>query len=217
MKNTIIWEKMVIEDMKIITSEQIDTLAKRIGKNGEDIRDYLLKEGYIVRIFKGIFYVLSYDERRRSFPKKSVFYHEMSIYDIVRMALEAKGVKKWYFGLETALKMNLMTHEYFTMDFVITDSFRTTQPIDIIGYKYKFFQWSKWHFQQGIIKRKGLPFSDKEKTVLDLIYQSHRKGANLDFTLGPYREYHNKIDILKFKKYLLNYPERFQRRIEEYL
>ncbi len=69
---------------------------------------------------------------------------------MISKALKIKGVKHWYFGLETALKINNMTHEYFTMNFVITDSYRTTKIINILDTKFQFLKWSQKHFTFGI-------------------------------------------------------------------
>ena len=46
----------------------------------------------------------------------------MNYFEIIKNGLIIKGVKKWYFGLETALKLNNMTNEYFTIDYVVNDS-----------------------------------------------------------------------------------------------
>ena len=78
---------------------------------------------YIIRIFRGIFYVKSLEEIKY----KKVKYNHL---ELVAKGLELKGVKHWYFGLHTALKLNNATHEYFTIDYVITDSFYRNKPIE---------------------------------------------------------------------------------------
>ena len=126
MKTTLIWKKMLINESKIVTSAEIRNLARDLNKDEWGSLDYLQKHGYIYRILRGIYYIKNADERERNFFEQSVF-------EMVSNALKLKGVKHWYFGLETALKLNEMTHEYFTINYVMTDSFRTTKVIDILG------------------------------------------------------------------------------------
>ena len=114
----------MIDGHKIASSEDIRKLARSIKRSEERSLSYLQEEGYITRIFRGIFYVKSPDEREKGYFRKS-------IYEIVAMGLEFKGVEKWYFGLETALKLNNLAHEYFDINYVITDSYRTTKIIKI--------------------------------------------------------------------------------------
>lgn len=42
--------------------------------------------------------------------------------ELVRKGMELKKVKNWYFGPHTALKMNNMTHEHFTIEDLVSDS-----------------------------------------------------------------------------------------------
>jgi len=119
MKTSLIWKRLLIVGKKIVGSSEIKSLARELGKNEERSLYYLQEEGYIVRIFRGIFYVKTMEERELGTFNNT-------IYEIVALALKEKGVENWYFGLENGLKINNMTHEYFTIDYVITDSYRTT-------------------------------------------------------------------------------------------
>ena len=71
---------------------------------------------------------------------------------VIGEGLKIKGVKNWYFGLETALKLNTMTHEYFTIDYVISDQYRTTKTIHILDKDFKFIKWRSSITTFGIIK-----------------------------------------------------------------
>ena len=207
MKASLIWKKLLLEGKRTTTSEEIRLLAKKIGRDGWRSVKYLQSQGYITRILKGHFYVRSLEERERRG-------YDHSFYEIVAMALKEKGVKHWYFGLETALKMNNMTHEYFTIDHVLTDSYRTTKVIRICNTGFKFIKRSKKHFRDGIIKKNMIRYSDPEKTVLDLAHIEFLKDKETENYLSHIREYKDKIDVGLITIYLYSYPQMFRVGVE---
>lgn len=202
MKSSVVWEKLRIEGKEIVTSKEVKELAEKIGKDGENTLYYLQEEGYLSRIFRGIFYVKSWEERKRSVE-------EYSIYELIAMALDKKGVENWYFALETALKINNMTHEYFSVDYAFTGSYRTTKIIEIQDQKFKFFKRRKEHFSQGVTTDKDIRYSDPEKTILDLKYRSYLKDDRSDHL----KQYGDKIETSKIKNYLKDYSKSFERKV----
>ena len=92
---------------------------------------YLMTNNYIIRILRGIFYVKSIEERKF----KNV---DMDYLAVIKRTLEIKEVKNWYFGLNTAVKLNNLTHEYFVIDYVLNDIIARPRPIEILGHKIKF-------------------------------------------------------------------------------
>ncbi len=210
MKTSLIWKRLLILEKKIVTSGEIKELADKLGKDEERSIYYLQEEEYISRILRGFFYVKSIDERVRGT-------YDVSIYEIVAMALKKKGVAKWYFGLETALKMNNMTHEYFTIDYVLTDSYRTTKVIKILGTRFQFFKRSEKYFHNGIIAKNRIIYSDPEKTILDLTYHGYLDSKNPELFLSPIKEYREKIESEKAKEYLSMYPPSFQEKVVGFL
>ena len=206
MRASLIWKRLLIQDKRIVTSGEIKELANQLGKNEERSLHYLQEEGYIARILRGFFIVKSIEERERGT-------YDSSIYEMVALALEDKGVKRWYFGLETALKINNMTHEYFTIDYVLTDSYRTTKVIRILDSKFQFFKRRERYFQDGIIARNGIKYSDPEKTVLDLAYQGYLASRDPGLFLSPIKEYKENIEFEKAHKYLSMYPPSFQEKL----
>ncbi len=210
MKTSLIWKRLLIVGKKIVGSSEIKSLARELGKNEERSLYYLQEEGYIVRIFRGIFYVKTMEERELGTFNNT-------IYEIVALALKEKGVENWYFGLENGLKINNMTHEYFTIDYVITDSYRTTKVIRICNTRFQFFKRSIKQFQNGILQRDGVRYSNPEKTVLDLVYQRYLDSGDSDYLLLPIKEYREKIDLRMTKDYLSMYPPSFQAKVEEFL
>jgi len=204
MKTTLVWKRLILEKRRITTSGRIKELAVKMGKNGIRTIRYLQEHGYIVRVLRGFYYVRTPDEREGG-------YLVHSIYEVVAMVLKEKGVGRWFFGLETALKLNNMTHEYYTTIYVITDSFETTKVIKIQNHDFRFLKWADRHFEFGISRKGMLRYSDKEKTVLDIAYQTYRKNSGSDHSLNTIKEYSGLLDIAVMKKYLRRYPVRFQR------
>ena len=202
MKMSILWRRLLVEGRSYTTSEDLASLAEDIGRDPEVCLRYLQQQGYIHRILRGIFYVASPNERERGALVPSV-------YQLVAKALEMKGVDKWYFGLDTALKVNGMTHEYFMIDYVITDSFKTTKVIRVLDRNFRFLQWSDWHFESGIIKQEGIRFSDLEKTVLDLAYRYYRREGPGREAFSPFVEFEGITDHVRMKEHLRAYPDRF--------
>lgn len=161
----LIVEKLERSSEKFITSKELKDYSKRLSVNASIVVKYLVRHKHISRIFNGIFYIYSIEERKLG---KS----EVAFYEILKEALKIKGVKNWYFGLETALKLNNLTHEYFTVDYIINDTLFRQKSISIMGRKVKFYKLTKKMFCFGIKKDK-INYSDPEKTLLDLLHLKH--------------------------------------------
>ena len=204
---SLIWKKLLLEDTVIVTSREIFALALELGKKPVRSLKYLKSMGYLERIFRGIYYVYTPEEMEMGGC-------DYSIYEIVAMGLQAKGVKGWYFGLETGLKMNRMTHEFFTIDHVITDIYKTTKPIDIMDYNVRFLRWRSGYQRFGLVKRGGIRFSDPEKTVLDLMYKRFKAGHSRRHYISIMDEYERFLDMDVLERYLDHYPIPFQNRVE---
>lgn len=181
--------KLQLSNKKFITGEELKVSCKEINLDYYTAIRYLTHYNYLVRIFKGIFYIRTLEERKLN--KTDIGYLE-----IIKIALEIKGVKNWYFGLETALKLNNLTHEYFTIDYVVSDSLFRAKPITILGRKIKFVKLSPKLISFGLKKNK-LPYSDPEKTTLDMLYlKRYGKGEFLELS-----EKLSKLKLSKYSKY----------------
>src|SRR3989344_7840850 len=101
----LIVEKLARDNKKFILAEEIKDYCRKLSFDYLPTIKYLLRNKYLARIFRGIFYVYSTEERKWG---KS----EMNSFEILKEALTVKRVKNWYFGLETGLKLNNITHEY---------------------------------------------------------------------------------------------------------
>ena len=206
-KSSIIRDKLILEEKEIVESSEIKDLCAKIGRNYETTLRYLLSQGYFVRIFKGVFYVKTLDEMRFNKLK----YNTM---ELVAMGLDVKSVDNWYFGLETALKLNNLTHEYFNTIFVISDTFRRTKAIKIRNETFEFFKWKPEMATFGIIKDGKIRYSDPEKTILDIAYRNSYTGRKDETIISKVLEY---LPVLSFEKighYLEHYPVKLQRIVE---
>lgn len=199
----LITKKLRIEKMKFITREELKKYCKELNMDYYTAIRYLLTNNYLIRILRGIFYVSSIEERKM---KKTSINHLEAIKETLRI----KGVKNWYFGLETALKLNNVTHEYYPATYVLNDSISRTNLIKILNHKVKFIKLNRTLFGFGIIKN-DLNHSDTEKTILDMIYLRKYNSISDE-------EIKNEIiDIIKYcskstlKEYSKHYPKTVQK------
>jgi predicted transcriptional regulator of viral defense system len=134
-KTSLLLKKLRIEEKEFVTSDELKNYCKPMDLNYEATIKYFIYRGYLTRIFKGIFHVKSLDDVKLGKAK----YNHL---ELVSKGLELKGIKNWYFGLYTALKLNNMTHEHFAVDYVINDKLLRPKPMTISGYKFRFLKLS---------------------------------------------------------------------------
>lgn len=194
-----------IENKRIITREEIKKYCKTLEADYYPMINYLLGNKYLVRILRGIFYINDLEERK-SKPK-------ISFYDAITKALEIKGIKNYYFGLESAIKLNNLTHEYFTIDYIINDKIKRPKPIDILGHKTKFLKIKPKLMKFGIKKEK-IPYSDIEKTILDIVYFGIYNKKPIAYLKNKIIDYLSKSNKKKLNKYLKYYPKTVERIIQ---
>ena len=61
-KSNLLLKKLAIDKKEFIISEELKRYCKIMGLNYEITIRHLVSRGYLIRIFKGIFYVKSLDE-----------------------------------------------------------------------------------------------------------------------------------------------------------
>ena len=180
MKTDILLRKLRIENREFVTSEDLRAYCKILKLDYDIAIRHLVPRGYLVRIFRGIFYIKTLEELKLARPR----YNHL---ELVARGLELKRVKNWYFGLHTALKLNNMTHETFVVEDVVSDKLFRANPIAIAGYKFKFSKLSSSLLGFGIRNAEnGVKYSDPEKTILDFIYLWKYNG-------NPEEKWTNKI------------------------
>lgn len=198
-------EKLWIENKKFIKSEEIKEYCRSMKMDHTQAIHYLSKRRILVRIFKGIFYIKSIEEIKLGRNK----YNHLQL---VAKGLELKGVKNWYFGLHSALKLNDMTHEYFTIEEVISDSIFRANPINIAGYKFRFIKLSPSLVVFGINNsRNHLRYSDAEKTIIDFIYLARHKGTPVDKIIIDVSSWITTTTLSKSK--LRNYARKYPKQV----
>ena len=196
--------KLEMSDKKFITREELREYCEKLKLDYYMVIRYLTHYRYLVRILRGIFYIKSIEERKLN---KTDINH----FEIIKEALKIKGVKNWYFGLSTALNLNNLTHEYFTIDYVISDMLFRAKPFLILGYKTKFIKINSRLVSFGIIN-KGIPYSDAEKTMLDFVYLKEHGSIKLI----P-EEIFDSCSKTKLIKYSKKYDKRTIKKLKELL
>lgn len=207
MKMTDLLKRIHLEDREFLTAKDLRIYCKSRRLSYDDVVKYFEKMGYLLRIFRGIFYVKSPEELKIGRSK----YNHL---ELVAKGLEIKGVKNWYFGLHSALKLNNMTHEHFAIEDVINDSILRPKPMTIAGYKFKFVKISPSLLDFGITKKEDMRYSDPEKTILDFIYIWRYNGIPPEKIIADVSEWAENISNKKFEKYSKKYPKSVERIVE---
>ncbi|MHA1728723.1 MAG: type IV toxin-antitoxin system AbiEi family antitoxin domain-containing protein [Promethearchaeota archaeon] len=211
MKSTILLKKFYIEDKEFVKSHEIKEYCNILDLNYENVIRYFISRGYLLRIFRGIFYVKHLEELKFGFNKYSHL-------ELVSKGLDLKGIKNWYFSLYTALKLNNATHEYFTIDYVISENLYRNKPIYIADYKFKFMKLKPDLLNFGITEnglKNGIRYSDLEKTIIDFIYIWIYNSIPRKKILIDVSEYTNNLSEKRIKNYAKNYPNSIKEIVEE--
>jgi len=187
---------------KILARKDFDSLATKYNFDKDTLRRVMLNKGYLITIFRGVYYLKSYEEKKLNFLK-------YSSYELLALGLEKKRIK-WYFGLNTALKFLNITHEVFPINIVINDKFNRTKPMKVAGSSFFFIKLKPSLFfdikEAKTENSISLYYSRLEKTLLDMIYL--KKNVNLI-------EY--KFNKSLFIKKSLEYNRIVKKRIKEWL
>ncbi len=192
-------KKLHLEGKEFATTEDMAIYCKSLKMNRRNAIRYLLKEKHLIRIFRGIFYLRAFDEMKLGRSKYSHL-------ELVSKGMEMKGVKNWYFGLYTALKLNNLTHEHFAIDYVLNDKLFRAKPMNIAGYKFRLLKLKPGLFGFGITGDK-LMHSDAEKTILDFIHVWRYNGIAEEKIIMDLSEYSANISKKKLLEYAGNYSK----------
>jgi len=204
-KAEIVLKTLYYERKRFVLRKDLEEICKKYKINLERMIKYLLERGYLIRIFRGIFYLKDPSEIKLKHTSYSP--HEM-----IAEGLRLKGITNWYFGTYSGLKYNNMTHEYYTADFIINDRIYRDKPMKMKGGRFKFVKLKPAMFELGIVTEKTkngvlVKYSDKEKTVMDFAYLWKRNGKCPDFITSCVEEYIDQLDVKKMKKYARYYPK----------
>jgi len=207
MKTSLLMKKLYMEKKEFVTSKELREYCKSMKLNYEVTISHLVPRGYLIRIFHGVFYVKSPEEFKLGRNR----YNHL---ELVGKGLELKGVKNWYFGLYTALKLNNMTHESFAIDYVVNDKIFRARPMHIAGYNFKFVKLAPTLMGFGIREDK-LKYSGPEKTVLDFIYIWRYNGIPREKIVLDVKEWAQNVSKGKIREYANRYPKTVRSIVEE--
>ncbi|HIH32486.1 TPA: hypothetical protein HA235_07315 [Candidatus Woesearchaeota archaeon] len=204
----ILIKKLYLEEKKYIDSATLKTYCGKLGLEYYTAIRYLTSHKYLYRIFKGIFYKPSIEERKL----KTVSTNHI---EAINNALKMKNIKNWYLGLESALKLNNLTHEHYTIEYIISDKIYRNKPITILGKKIKFIKIKNKLTRFGIIEKNTTKYSDPEKTLLDTIYLMNYNGFDKKEIKNKTCELLKKCSREKLNKYTRHYNNKVKKYIEE--
>jgi hypothetical protein len=198
---SVLLRKLRLEGKEFVTAEELKRYCRSMKLDYAIVVRYFGMRGYVLRVFRGIFYVKSLDEAKLGRSK----YNHL---ELVAKGLELKKVGNWYFGLHTALKLNNMTHETFAVEDVISDKLFRANPFTIAGYKFKFSKLSCSLLDFGIKKgENGVRYSDREKTVLDFIYIWRYNGIPEEKIVADVSGWAKGASKEKLRAYAKKYPK----------
>ena len=198
---SIVADKLRIDGKEFVTSAELRDYCSALHLDYGPTSHYLFKMKYLTRIFKGIFYVKTLEESKLGIIKR---YNHL---ELVAKGLELKGVKNWYFGLHAALHLNNMTHEYFTVDEVVSDTVFRAKPVSIAGNGFRFVKLSPALFDFGIIREGEYRYSDSEKTILDFAYLLTYRGVSAEMIVENLSDWAKNTSRDRMMEYSKNYPK----------
>ncbi len=197
---SLLLRKLRLENREFATRKELQAYCKSMKLDYAMVVRYFVARGYLVRIFRGIFYVKSVEE----FELERSKYNHLQL---VAKGLELKKVRHWYFGLHAALKLNNITHEHFAVEEVVNDVLFRANPITIAGYEFRFVKLSPSLLGFGIRNEGGLNYSDPEKTILDFIYVWRYHGIPEEKIVADVSAWAKNVSKTKLVSYAKHYPK----------
>ncbi|MHA1804154.1 MAG: hypothetical protein ACTSU4_06410 [Promethearchaeota archaeon] len=195
-----IYKRLLNENKKFITSKDLISFSREFYYDYYNVIRYLLNCNYLLKIFKGIFYVKSEEEIKQNKTKYSLL-------ELVGKALELKGIKNWYFGLYTALILNgVMVKDEKKELYVMSDEIFRAKPINILNHVFKFIKLNYNLTTFGIIDN-IIRYSDLEKTILDFIYLAKNKSVADQIIINNMRGYMSTVSEERILHHAQFYPK----------
>jgi len=192
-------DKLWVEKREFVTSDTLKEYCKKLGTDYDTAVKNFVHRGHLTRIFRGMFYV----RPPEGLVTGSGKYNHL---ELVARGIELKGVKNWYFGLYTGLKLNNMTHEHFVIDYVVSDSVFRHKPVKVGGCRFRFVKLAAPLFGFGTKKEGLLCYSDPEKTILDFICVWKQNGRGDERIIMDVSEWAEKSSREKMRGYFGHYP-----------
>jgi len=189
------------KDKKMIRVEELKELCRKYDFDFSNTKKLMLNRGYFLPVFRGIYYLKDYNERKTGVVNYSAV-------ELVSEGLRVMNIR-WYFGLHTAIKLLGLTHEVFSVYYIINEKFSRSMALNVAGSKFVFkkmkpslfFGIKKMKTSGGII----INCSNLEKTILDFVYLYKKEGKSDKTVLGVLREYDEDINKKKVLRYASTY------------
>lgn len=203
-----IYEQIRAEDKEFVTSEDLKNYSRKYFYDYYNVIRYFTSRKYLLKIFKGIFYVRSNEEVQENKTKYSLL-------ELVGKGLKLKGIKNWYYGLYTAFILNRVISKEEKKDiYVISDVLFRAGPMDILNHKFKFIKLKYALTNFGIIED-VIRYSDIEKTLLDFIYIAKYKSVADRKIVIEMKDYFENASAKKLLEYANYYPKSNRRIIKK--
>ena len=194
----LIWEALSRERERVVTRRRIVELANRIDLNAESAIRTLSNTNRIMPLFKGFYYLRD--------PSEILLNAPTSPLDLFALGAKAKGIGTWYYGLDTALRLNGMTHEHRNDELVVSDNLYRPHGITMAGRRFVVLKWRPSLTRFGVKRKGNYSWSDPEKTVLDFAYHDHYSLSKGRAATGIWREHLHTINRPRLRAYLAHYP-----------
>ncbi len=202
-----VWEVLARAKREVVTSHDLAELARRLDRKPEHVTRHLRREGYLLPLFKGYYYVCSAEEIRLREERRNPL-------ELFALAARAKGIGSWYFGLHTALRLNGMTHEDRREETVVSDRFYRIRGVRIGARTFVIHKWAPELLTVGLIEKAPYCYSDPEKTVLDLAYLDYWRRRKGRPETRAWVEHSETVDTRRLRRYLTHYPEDVKAAVE---
>jgi len=191
---------------RVATRNEVKAVCDKFGSSYTHTTNFMISYGYFVRILRGLYYVKTLDEFKLG--------KLVDPYRIIPLGMERLDIN-WYSGLHTALRLNGLTHEFFTTIFVMNGRIYRPKEIAIAGERVRFLKLKDRFFGFGVRVRNGIRFSDPEKTVLDLVHIYRYRGMSEERTISMVGDYSRDLDREKVGAYLDFYPKTVERVVRD--
>lgn len=186
-------------DEKVVSKKQLLSAFRDVVHDDsmESLIANLRRNGELLYVFKGYYYVLDPQEHQGGYTKYSPE-------EMVYVTLNILNIR-WYLGMESALERNRITWQGVVNPIIINSSFSGDR--NLLGITYRFRKMKRTLLEFGFVKkitknRISFYYSDPEKTLLDYVYFHQRIPADL----LPYKR------TKKTRSYLSHYSRNFKRK-----
>jgi len=183
---------------KVITRKEFEKVCKRFGKRAEKVVNFMISYGYLIRILRGLYYVKTIEEFS---TRKSA-----NTLKVISLGMNKLGVE-WYFGLNTALRLSGVTHEFSPVIHVLSDAVYRPKIVKVNGEDVKFIKLKRELFGFGVVEKDGIKYSDLEKTLLDIVYLARYRSMPEERIVATLKEYGKGVRKKKLAEYLRFYPK----------